>query len=184
MNSGLTKKGMIALAAITLTQGVFAVCNGYIKLTRPDSRYEAVLGATPVGSEVRDKVTGLIWRRCVEGMIWSGSTCVGTISRFTWEQALERANTAKATTAKPMSTWHVPEYAELYTLPEKACSSPAINSVWFPGQSSVYPVSVAWSSESDGSSSGGSWGIDFDTGNVSRGNNNYNFSVRLVRSGS
>ena len=45
------------------------------------------------GTEVTDQKTGLIWRRCAEGMTWDGVTATGTgtPSIFTHEAALQRA---------------------------------------------------------------------------------------------
>lgn len=43
------------------------------------------------GTEVTDTKTGLIWRRCPEGMTWSGTACTGTVTLFTHEGALQRA---------------------------------------------------------------------------------------------
>lgn len=48
-------------------------------------RYEVIED----GSVVRDIVTGLEWQRCSVGQIWTGSTCSGTASTHTWDQAIE-----------------------------------------------------------------------------------------------
>lgn len=154
-----------------------ATCNASVSQTRPDSRYELLAGATPTGSEVRDKVTGLVWQRCVLGMAWSGTTCTGTASSLTWQNALDAARTATASTVAGAGTWRLPNHVELYSLTELACYNPAINSTWFPAT----PSSGAWSSSP--SSSYNAWVINFNNlyGGVT--NKSGALTVRLVRSG-
>jgi hypothetical protein len=162
-------------------------CNANIPLTQPDSRYEAVIGATPAGSEVRDKVTGLIWQRCVVGMVWGGSTCTGTASSLTWPNALDAARTATASTVPAATAWRVPNHAELYSLAERACYNPAINTTWF----AATPASPTWSSSPKSDYTDRAWFVHFYDGNVSysgKGNVYFEFNadrlrVRLVRSG-
>lgn len=156
-----------------------ATCNANIPLTRPDSRYEAVAGATPAGSEVRDKVTGLVWQRCVVGMVWSGTTCTGTASSLTWQDALGAARTATASTAPAATPWRVPSHAELYSLAERACYNPAINTTWFPAD----PANWTWSSSPIANSTDEAWLFNFNDGNDGNGNKLDVYYVRLVRSG-
>jgi hypothetical protein len=169
-----------ALAAFLLLSAGAAwaqqVCNPNIPLTRPGSRYEAVVGATPAGSEVKDKVTGLVWKRCVEGMSWGGAACTGTYGTYTWTQALEQARTASATTATPVTAWRLPNKAELSSLVETACHSPALNATWFPNQPLTSPGYYAWSSSPGASGTGFAWGVGYS-------NKTHGFAVRLVRSG-
>ncbi len=157
-----------------------ATCNPNIPLTRPDSRYEAVAGATPAGSEVRDKVTGLIWQRCVMGMVWSGTTCTGTASTYTWQQALDTAHSAPVSTAATgaVAAWRVPNYAELYNLVERACHAPAINTTWF----SNTPMNMTWSSSTDVRSAGSAWLVPFFNGSAEAYEKSSAYAVRLVRS--
>jgi hypothetical protein len=157
------------------------VCDANIVRTRPDSHYEAVAGVSPAGSEVRDKLTGLIWQRCVQGMSWSGSTCTGSAGSYTWVQALDRARTATPTSASLSSAWRLPNKKELYSLPERACSSPAINSTWFPAE----PGGWAWSASPVAGFPDVAWRVYFSDG---YGYYGYGFKslalqVRLVRSG-
>jgi Protein of unknown function (DUF1566) len=159
------------------------VCNSAIALTRPDSRYETVTGTTPAGSEAKDKVTGLVWKRCVEGMSWNGSACTGTHGSYAWTQALERARTASATTATPVTAWRLPNKAELSSLVETACYNPALNATWFPNQPLASPGYFAWSSSPIAGSSDVAWLVDFNEGDGGIGFKNGGFSVRLVRSG-
>lgn len=111
---------------------VYAACANNVPRLRPDSRYELVAGATPAGSEVRDKVTGLIWQRCVLGMVWDGATCTGAAATTDWQGALDNARVAVRSSVPDARAWRVPSYSELSSLADRSCSSPAINENWFP----------------------------------------------------
>ena len=82
------------------------------------------------GSEVTDQKTGLIWRRCVEGMVCSGGACSGEGREFNYEQALQRAKSEASRSGK---AWRVPEAHELVGLVDKS-RSPMINPTAFPAQ--------------------------------------------------
>jgi hypothetical protein len=110
-------------------------CHPSLPRTRPDSRYEAVAGASPAGSQVRDRVTGLVWQRCAMGMAWNGSNCTGTALEFHWSDALDAGRNVGG-------GWRVPNRVELTSLVEGACRHPAINTTWFPDTPQVF----AWSS--------------------------------------
>lgn len=121
----------------SVVQLAHAACNANITLTRPDSRYEVVTGTTVAGSEVKDKTTGLVWQRCVVGMSWNGTTCTGSATGQTWKDALDAARTATATTATPVTSWRLPNVKEVLSLIDRACTSPPINSTWFPATPST-----------------------------------------------
>lgn len=157
-----------------------AICNSInIRPTRPDSRYEAVAGTVPAGSEVRDKVTGLVWQRCKLGMTWNGSTCSGNAAGFSWDQALEAARTAAPSNAPEASAWRLPNMKELTSLIETACYGPAINTTWFPFE----PGGEAWSSSTKADDAGRAWVVQFYNGGHSYGSKYYPLQVRLVRTG-
>jgi hypothetical protein len=162
-----------------MTQVAQATCNVKISLTRPDSRYEAVSGASPADSEVRDKVTGLIWQRCVVGMVWNGTTCTGTASNLTWQQALDAVRTANPSTVPAATAWRVPNHAELYSLAERACVNPAINTTWF----LATPSDWTWSSSPYANGSGSASLVDFYVGLDGYDSKGSTYRVRLVRSG-
>ena len=173
--------GLLALSRIAQ-----AACNANIPLTRPDSRYEAVTGATPAGSEVRDKVTGLVWQRCVVGMLWDGTTCTGTASTHDWQQALEVARNATASTAATGATgataaWRVPNIIELFSLGERACYIPAINTTWFPAT----PTDRSFWSSSPFRDLPPNFVLVFDTqyGYITNTSKDDRVYVRLVRAG-
>ncbi|MEY2802911.1 MAG: hypothetical protein RL657_247 [Pseudomonadota bacterium] len=166
---------MVGLTLLAWVHGAGAACNADLALTRPDSRYEAVAGSG--GAEVRDKVTGLIWQRCLLGMSWDGSTCTGTASTHTWTQALDAARTATASPVAGAGAWRVPNHKELFSLAERACSSPALNSRWFPG-SHTY----VWSSSPNAVDPALAQAISFQDGSTFRLNrDSTSWRVRLVR---
>ncbi len=173
--------GTLVLGGLSVGGMVHAACNPSIPITRPDSRYEQVALATPQGSEVRDKVTGLVWQRCMVGMAWNGSTCVGTSLEFSWQNALEFARTATASTAAT-SAWRVPNRNELMSLLERACDSPAINTTWFPET----PASAGLFSSSPflfGFLTGAVWIAATDAGQSFGNDLNSPLNLRLVRFG-
>ncbi len=90
------------------------------------------------GSEVTDQKTGLIWRRCAEGLSWNGATCAGTPTTFTHEAALQYAAAQAVTTGLP---WRLPNIKELVSITDRSSTNPAIDATAFPGT----PASPFWS---------------------------------------
>ena len=128
------------------------------------------------GQEVTDTKTGLIWRRCAEGMTASGVTCTGTATAFTYEAAITRASTQATNTGV---AWRLPNVKELSSIADKSRVNPAIDTVAFP----VAPASGFWSSSPDVGIANYAWGVYFGNGVVYgylRINPSY---VRLVRAG-
>lgn len=167
----------LLLGLLVLSDVAEAGCNVNIPLTRPDSRYEAVASATPAvsGGEVRDTETNLVWQRCVIGMEWNGSTCIGTAKTFTWQAALEEAR--KVSTALNAAAWRLPSHAELFSLAERACFYPAINASWFPET----PSDWMWSSSPSSNLAGSAWLIHFGYGYNGATIQSQMRHVRLVR---
>ena len=141
---------VLALAGgLTLDALAQQVCNPRLQRTRVDARYESVAGAYPAGSEVRDKVTGFIWQRCLIGMSWSGSTCTGDPTRLDWKQALIAAASSTPSPAAVDATaavWRLPNKAELLTLVESGCYQPALNVSTFPSLPLLWDTRIVWAS--------------------------------------
>jgi Protein of unknown function (DUF1566) len=103
--------------------------NDGIRLVRGNIAGSLVYSYSADGSEVTDVATGLIWRRCPEGMSWNGVTCSGTIGRYNIYQSFAVAN-ATATASKP---WRVPNIKELFSLCQLGVFvNPCINQTAFP----------------------------------------------------
>jgi Protein of unknown function (DUF1566) len=123
-------------------------------------------------AEVTDKITGLVWARCSVGQTWTGSTCTGTASTFTHEQALQHA--------KSQEGWRLPNVKELSSMLDRGCQNPAIDSEAFPST----PSWKYWSSSPVATDSArAAWYVDTYYGQVilfDQRSNPY-IHIRLVR---
>lgn len=137
---------------------------------------------TPIGdgAEVHDASTGLVWRRCVEGQVWTSAGCAATTDPqvYNHEQALLRAK-AQATTDK---RWRLPNAKELTSIVRRDRAEPAafIDEVAFPGTRTTYH----WTSTPVVSQPEQAWTVYFGYG--STGSNQWRglqHAVRLVRDG-
>lgn len=83
------------------------------------------------GSEVTDALTGLIWRRCTEGMRWDAGTghCTGEPKALKWLAAIAHAQDYAAKTGQP---WRVPNIKELSSLIDERFVYPSIDPAAFP----------------------------------------------------
>ncbi len=126
------------------------------------------------GQEVKDNQTQLIWRRCAEGMSWSGGTCSGSATQLTHEAALQQATRQAASTGV---AWRLPNVKELSRLADKSRQNPAIDSAAFPNT----PSQAFWSSSPSVGSASDAWGVSFDDGYVDDDGRSNAFPVRLVR---
>ncbi len=124
---------------------------------------------------VLDKKTGLIWKKCAQGL--SDSTCTtGSATTLNWQQALSLANNS---TFAGFSDWRLPNIKELRSLAAYDRFSPVINSDVFPNT----PVSFFWSSSPVVSSISDSWRFGFNNGRDNGSFRSNSVYVRLVRGG-
>ncbi|MBK6999481.1 MAG: DUF1566 domain-containing protein [Rhodoferax sp.] len=140
-----------------------------LNIARPASDYVASSDGT-----VTHSPTNLMWKRCVEGLTWTGSTCSGTINGMTFEQAAVFSSGFAG-----YSDWRLPTEEELLSLVDYSTHSPTINSSIFP----VTPSAISWSASPYANSSSRAWGVDFDDGHVYDNGRNGKYAFRLVRNG-
>jgi predicted secreted protein len=95
------------------------------------------------GQEVTDQNTGLIWRRCPEGMTARASKCSGAASTYDYDEALKRA---QAQTKSTTVAWRLPDNNELYSIAIEGRKDVAIDTVAFPGT----PPDYFWTSFKEG----------------------------------
>jgi hypothetical protein len=147
-----------------------------------------------LSSTVTDPETGLIWKKCSEGRVWTpitignpplliGDECTGTADTFTWQTALQRAQDVNTGIGQnfAQTDWRLPNITELASIVESRCNHPAINKTIFPQT----PFGGFWSSSPSAAPNGiFAWVVNFNRGNNGtsdkRSNGNH---VRLVRSG-
>jgi hypothetical protein len=124
--------------------------------------------------EVTDTKTGLIWKKC--SLNRSGSNCdMGDILGYTWEEALQEAETQKQLSGL---AWRLPNVKELRSIVEEKCVGPAINLAIFPDtKSSFYWTATPYADYSDVV-----WGVFFGNGYSGLSFKPFGNAVRLVRS--
>jgi hypothetical protein len=171
----------IAVAGVRLVRGGdFLSGNSRATVCNDVSRYTDYLDGT-----VEDVKTGLMWKKCPEGL--SGASC-GTGTPITFSTDAESVSRQSASNADiavlglGYSDWRIPTVKELASLVDRCTSNPAISSATFPATNGVSYISATLNA----SIAGQFWYVDFAQGTVSvntvsgGGGGKY---LRLVRAG-
>jgi len=126
--------------------------------------------------EVTDSRTGLIWKRCAEGMVFKGKTCTGQAAFLNHPDAVARAKAAST----PEAEWRMPVLKELSSIVsarEAEENKAAIDPNAFPAT----PVARFWTSSSTGP--GYFTFVGFSDGSAGESPRATTAAVRLVRGG-
>jgi Protein of unknown function (DUF1566) len=140
------------------------------------------------GNEVSDSATGLIWQRCVAGMVASGGSCTGTATTFSHQGALAFASAEASALGV---AWRLPNVKELSSIVDRNRSNPAIDIAAFPQTPYTgFAGSIFqgfWSSSPVVPQPSQAWGVSFADGFVGvyskSMSNTVAMYVRLVRAG-
>lgn len=124
------------------------------------------------GTEVTDNSTGLIWRRCPEGMTASVDGCTGIPGAYNLEQTLALVKSEAKATGK---AWRLPKVEELSSIVDMSRKDPSIDTDVFPGT----PGSPFFTASPDGALS---WFVSFYIGKTFSDYSEIPSHVRLVRS--
>ncbi len=157
----------------------FRSTSGHVRLVRGGQSFGTL--TTPSSDftdngdgTVTHKQTQLIWKRCAEGQTWTGSTCTGTASPYTYDQAITLTASFAGKT-----DWRTPNIQELQSIVEYGAYNPSINLTIF----SNTPSSYFWSGSPYAGGSDYAWSVSFKYGlAIGYLRSIYN-SVRLVRGG-
>jgi hypothetical protein len=125
------------------------------------------------GEQVADHVSHLVWRRCVEGESWEGTTCTGRPQRYKLTEAIARAQHESARTGLP---WRLPNIKELHMLVDET-RVPSIDPETFPRT----PTGRHWSSTLTLWNPYQFWTVEFFGGEAESIFSSNAFYVRLVR---
>jgi hypothetical protein len=128
---------------------------------------------------VTHATTGLMWKRCAEGL--SGEACTtGAATSMTWSSALTAAENS---TFAGFTDWRLPNFKELRSIVETCGYDPAINQTIFPATPRPAFGSVFWSSSTYAPRPSDAWIVVFDRGGGVATSKESRLFVRLVRGG-
>jgi hypothetical protein len=136
----------------------------------PDARY----AISANGQEVKDNKTGLIWRRCAEGMTAKSGTCTGKAAAFSFDDAQKRAVTQAKSSAV---AWRAPSAIELRSIADESRFKLAIDTAAFPAT----PPNNFWTSIREGADYGKT--VNFYNGFGYSEYHTASHHLRLVRDG-
>lgn len=125
------------------------------------------------GLEVRDRVTTLVWRRCSEGQVFQGDTCIGTPTALDWHAALALARQAGG-------GYRMPNFKEMLSIVDTRLTGIAFDSHVFPGTpaDTIYWTSTTHMFPDTASTSPIVWANAGDSG---LSDHEFPLAVRLVR---
>ena len=129
---------------------------------------------------VTDTKTGLMWKRCSEGQVWNGNTCVGEASTIGWDEAMPNDKQRPWPAFAGHDDWRLPDVKEMQSIVDYGRYRPSIDTNRFPNTPDV----LFWTASPNAYYSDYSWFVGFGFGFVNDGSrNHYRYAVRLVRGG-
>jgi hypothetical protein len=160
-----------------------------IGIAQPPCQTKTIVATTPTirfttnnNGTVLDKYTGLVWKKCSEGQQWKAATktCTAVAGNYSWQQALQLAQTLNVKGFAGFKDWRVPNIKELHMLVERQCYSPAVNLSVFP---TTGGTAVDWSSTPLIGDGFIAWYVDLSDGRDGASLKSRRYQVRLVRGG-
>ena len=136
--ANVTRPGHFALLQKLYNSGINSRAQRQVLIS--GQRFELV--STSQGAEVADLLTGLVWQRCVLGMVWNGTNCTGTAGTYYWTEVAGLVAASSPSQAPNALAWRMPSSYELNTL--RALNAQGIDPHWFPAS----PGYWTWTGES------------------------------------
>lgn len=122
------------------------------------------------GAEATDQSTGLIWKRCAEGMTYAAGNCTGTAATYTLESALQLAT-------GQTGGWRLPNVKELASIIDRSVAGRAFDLSVFPAN----PINLYRTTTPRADFPGYAQFISFRDGSSYALDTSYLYYVRLVR---
>jgi Protein of unknown function (DUF1566) len=155
----------ICLNATTAT----ASCEKSRSASTPTSRF------TLIEDKAYDQKTKLTWQRCSVGATWKkGAGCIGRAKLMNLTDATKFAKLVG-------NDWRVPTIEELYSIVERRCKNPAINTAVFPNVKDLGEGAPYWTSSKIEEIPPLVYYIDFLNGDADGHTKGFSLAVRLVR---
>lgn len=172
------------LVGLSASLGLLCLSNVSPALAEQRCQLDNIPASTPTerfqihaDGTVSDKMTGLMWQRCLLGQY--GDQCSsGKAVSMHWGELLNIApQQATNRIPTPYPNWRLPNIRELASIVELQCANPAINLILFPNQT----IAHSWSSSPYRFYDHYAWYLDFADGVFIYGDRKDKKQVRLVR---
>ena len=161
----------------------------------PNTDGDYILGEAQSEASAMHWSTGLVWKRCLEGMAFNSVSgqCTGTAASDQWQNwatSYLPKYFSESGSSDPHSAptdrdflasgaWRMAYKSELVSITQSCGDNPKINRVVFPDT----PSSYVWSGSPSASNSNAAWFVYFGYGSAGNTYRNFGNPVRLVRAG-
>lgn len=181
-------KNILALLALCTAPLLVQASN----CTGDNADAEYILGEAEGTASAMHWPTGLVWKRCVEGMTYSSGQCTGTPTSNKWPNSATSYLPKYFTDSGPYphsapstqnllasGAWRMAYKNELISITQSCGNNPRVNRMVFPDT----PSSYVWSGSPNATYSDVAWVVNFSNGYAGSSSRNYGNHVRLVRAG-